>query len=416
SPNRMNRVTTCLLLLACALPSAAVEAQTLTLNSATARMTVNGQQAQLVSPTTHQLPINVTSQTTLALAMTSTNVGAGIILLASPINMSGPVLNVPWGASLDVGTPGLGTIVNVVGVVDGIGFTVNPLLDLFARTNSAGSYTFTGSLSPGFSALADPSIAFQAIMADPTNVPLPLRNTAAADCVFFNGPLVTTYLLGDDDWAAHSLVNPITFCGQARTQIFINSNGFLTFANGQNDWEPDMPKFFNGFRLPMVSGANPGVALAFADLNTSGSGVTGSTYDVAENLVTGNTKVTYRNQLWWGSNFGAGAPAGDFSAEFGLNGPGSVTLDYTNFITDTDPHPLVVGLTNGTNTVGPMSDLSAAGGFVAAIDLGGYSSPAINDSVGELTMTSLWPPTNAMNNPLLVINAVDNGNCNWFIF
>ena len=402
------------LLVAAVLTSQA--AAQLTINDANASLDINGMQPSVVDPANHLIPINVTNVTGLDIHISSgTNINVGVILLASGSSITGPVLTVPWGDSVDIGVlSGAGTLLNVALVTDGVGFSANPLLDPLALTDINGDYDYTGTVSPGLAALADPSVAVQAILQDPTAAPFFFDNTEAGDMNFFSGPAVTSYTLPDDGSVTHNLGIQIDFGGTLYSSVILNSNGFITFGAGSGDFTETMPEFFGGWGFPN----NAGVALAYSDLNQGGTG-SGATYDVLEDPSTGLVECQYNNQNW----FGGSVPAGSFKAIFndiGTVAAGGVIADLTGLIPNpANGNDFIIGVTDGDDSslsgVGTDTDLSdgANTGFVNAIATG-YTSLGTPDSVGELFQSALTGPMGA--NPPAIINFLHLGSFQWFIF
>jgi hypothetical protein len=84
----------------------------------------------------------------------------------------------------------------------------------------------------------------------------------------------TPLAIGDDATVPVTLGRPFSFQGQARNSVFVNSNGSLSFGNGDTDFSPTVPEFLAG--PPRISplwtdldptGAlgNPGVVLVDAN-------------------------------------------------------------------------------------------------------------------------------------------------------
>jgi hypothetical protein len=298
---------------------------------------------------------------------------------------------VPWGGSLDFSAGSA--------LIDGFGMSVGPL-DAFAST------PFSLFLSTGGSGLAAGQCAgtVQCIVTDPTNPIFPLRNSIAIQMC---GDLETVYTLGDDANVQHTLsvANPINFCGGSYTQLYVGSNGVVSFGSGSNDFTETMPDFFNGFG---TIAPNPGVAVCYSDLNNGGTS-SGATYAVIEgpNGVT----VEYRNQNHWAPN----EPAGTFSCTFIDNSWSDTRLDYSGFIPATvGTDNVIIGVSDGDNTVGSDTDLSDGLGTGIANAIGSYASISVlaPDAVGELI------PANTpigFSTCLFFENGAP-GSCDWSIF
>ncbi|HGY89859.1 MAG TPA: hypothetical protein ENK43_01665 [Planctomycetes bacterium] len=203
------------------------------------------------------------------------------------------------------------------------------------------------------------------------------------------GAVITSFALGDDSSMLVNLSVPVTLYGQTFTSLFMNSNGYVTFAQGSPFFSESFPLFFDG----NVTGvANPMVALWFSDLNNGGL-TSGATYDVIEDSMTGTVTCAFNNQNHWAS----GAPAGNFSCTFDpfLFGPGSVTLDYTSFLAgpnSTDNG--IIGVSDGdvsTTALGTDTNLTNGAGTGIASVQGTYISPGPNDSIGEQIPSGIVP-------------------------
>ncbi|HGY90723.1 MAG TPA: hypothetical protein ENK43_06085 [Planctomycetes bacterium] len=278
-------------------------------------------------------------------------------------------LPTPWGGSIDMSA---GEV-----VADGLGLTTGTFLDYLAHT----PFSLAASLSG-----ANPPTAVlgttQAIVTDPTNMPFAFRNTLAIRSTF--GVAETVYTLADDDFVQHTLItaNPIEFCGVSATQFFVNSNGFVTFNAGSNDFSETLGEFFDGWG----SAPNPGVAVAYSDLNRGGL-TSGATYAVRES---GNgVQVEFRDQIHWSSQ----EPAGTFSVTFLDSSFSDTRIDLTGFIpATTATDDIIVGVTDGDASVGIDTDLSDGMGTGISSNIGSYTSPLGGpDSIGELIPANTAP-------------------------
>ncbi len=223
--------------------------------------------------------------------------------------------------------------------------------------------------------MAGPS--FQAIVLDPSaGTAVPFISTAAGQPVFAASSL-TTYALGDDQAAAHTLGGAgISFGGVMQSTLNMGSNGVISFMMGVADYSQTMMEHFNGWN----TSGNSGVSLLYTDLNRQGSGgsITGATCDVLEDLVTGDVTVSYNNQNWWGSM----ENAGNFSASFSST---VCTLDYSGLIGQVSgTSNFIIGVTDGDAATGTDTDVSVAIGGAGLIgSLGTYVSVGNNDSIAE---------------------------------
>ncbi len=387
----------------------AAQAQ-LTINDANASLDINGVQPSVSDPVAHTVAVNTAQPSNLDIHINSgANADAGFALLASGLPITGPQLATSWGDSIDVGGAGLSGV-NLV--MDGIGNTGNPLLDPFAATNGSGDFDLVVT-TPLF--LTGASVAVQAIVSDPTAMPFPFDNTEAGDMVFAVGAVTTSYTLADDGNVQHTLITPINLGGMVFNDVFMNSNGYITFVAGSGDFSETMGEFFNGWNTP----GNAGVALAYSDLNRMGT-MSGATYDVVE-APNGMVECQFNSQNWWGAN---ASSAGNFKAIF--NDPtqpaGTVILDLSGLTPDpTNTDDFIVGVTDGDDAavsgMGTDTDLSDGTntGFTNALAAGGYTSPSGMDSVGELFSSALAGPGGA--NPPATLTFLELGlGFNWFIF
>jgi hypothetical protein len=187
---------------------------------------------------------------------------------------------------------------------------------------------------------------------------------------------ISTFALPNNGFATVSLAIPfgITLYGVAYQQLFVGSNGIITFGNGTNLFVSTTPAFFNGIGgLP-----NPAVAALWANLNLGGT-ASGATYSVIENFCTGEIEVVFANQ-----NYAISASAaGTFRITFGVLGPDSIRFDYSQLLDDPlNADTAVVGISDGL--VGPGNfkvDLATVGGIDAVIP--GYFSPLSQSSIAE---------------------------------
>ena len=173
------------------------------------------------------------------------------------------------------------------------------------------------------------------------------------------GVIFTSATLGDDANQSHALTVPVTYYGTVFSSLFLNSNGYVSFGAGANDFTETEAEFFGGWGVP----PNPGVGAYYSDLNNGGIG-SGATYDVTEDTANQTVIVGFNNQNHWSSN----DPAGSFSVTFGTFGPNSLTQDYTAFIpalTSTDDG--IIGVTDGDVLVG--MDTSHSNGLGTGLGL-----------------------------------------------
>ena len=58
--------------------------------------------------------------------------------------------------------------------------------------------------------------------------------------------------LGDDDFVEVDLPFGFPFCGRIYNSVFVGSNGFVTFGEGDRSWEENLEDFLNG--PPRIAG------------------------------------------------------------------------------------------------------------------------------------------------------------------
>ncbi len=290
-----------------------------------------------------------------------------IILILGTLGCA--TLPTPWGGALDLASGAV--------VVDGVGFSTGTYLDYLGHT----PFSLTAGLS-GASPPASVLGAVQAIVTDPTQAPFPFRNSMAIRGTL--GDVETVYVLGDDDFALHTIsaAAPIEFCGCTHSQFFINSNGFITFGAGSTDFTETMSEFFGGWG----AAPNPGVAVAWTNLNPGGV-QSGATYVVLESA--NGVTVEFRDQTHWSSN----EPAGTFFATFPAGNFSDVSVDLSGFLPATlSTDDVIIGVSDGDPLVGIDTDLSNGMGTGIASNVGVYVSPTGGpDSVGEMIPANTAP-------------------------
>ena len=348
-----------------------------------AKLRLQGQTASVVDPVGHDIPLTVPGNLTLEID-SGANTEQPFILLAKVESPGDPscfapeAITTPFGAgggSIDMTMAGIEVVLN--GFAPGV-------LGLFSKTDSNGLFAISTVAPVG---LVDLRVCFQAIVADPSAAGgmFMLDNTELGS-VLFQGS-ITNLIPGlpDDGFVQHLLNVPISLYGQQHTQLFVGSNGYITFNAGADDFSESLADFFGGLGSnPGTNPPNPAVALYYSDLNNGGSGVTGSTYKIIENLVTNTVEVQFKNQQHWAAN----QPAGDFSVLFS-NDDKRITFDYTNFIpATTAADDGIFGVSNGDPTVGTDTDLSDGFGTGTSAVQGSFVSGASPNSIGELIPTN----------------------------
>lgn len=348
------------------------------------------------SDPSHQITTSANGAIDLSI-VDSTGLNTQFILLAgSSISCSA----IPAGAVL--GQIDLG---GVQLLLDGINSSAS-VLDFMAVT----PFNVGFSLPVAYAGICGP--AFQAVYLDPTAAFF-FRTTDAGQ-ICYQGTKVTTYgaggsTLGDDDFATHAL-DPITpnivFNGVPYSSLTISSNGVVAMVTGTASWTPVMAEFNAGFAPGPTTAANPGVSLLWSDLMRSGTPNGDPTWDVIEDMTNGNVTVVARNQNYWSS----GDPAGDASCMFTVNSGFNhdVTMDYTaTTVGLASADNILIGLTDGDDTVGTDNDLAGSGGWAGQVG-GSYTSAGANDTVGELIA-----PNTALGFTQII--AIDSGVSQWSI-
>ncbi len=198
-----------------------------------AALTVQGENPTAHDPSFHDFFVGVPG--TLSLRVSSGgNSNQPIVLLTSPTNpTTGGVVTVPWGGSLDLGTPAFPFPTDISVVGDGLGFTTNPLWDaLFVTDGGSGgmppAFRFDAGLHPMWVGL---QLALQAIVRDPTMPPFFLDNTDTASV----HPAVTQTVMATTGYDGYQQVPflpgfSFDFHGVTYTDVWVHANGFVTFG------------------------------------------------------------------------------------------------------------------------------------------------------------------------------------------
>ena len=339
-----------------------------------AMMRIDGQTASVVDPVGHCVSVFVPGPFTLEID-SGANANQAFILLAKAQCAGGlpcfvpEATSTPWGGSIDM------TLAGISVVMDGKALTANPIFDPFANTGVAGVFTVPLNAP---AALDGKKICLQAIVCDPTNPPFNLDNTELAGIDFQVPPFINVTCLnaiGDDDFVNVPLTTQsISFYGQIFNSIFINSNGYLSFAGGSSDFTETIADFDGGYAT-----GGPGVSLYQSDLNRGGT-ASGGSYKITEDGGAGTVEVQFLNQNHWSSQ----EPAGDLRAVF--DAPAKrITFDYSNFIpgtTATDDG--IFGVTDGDVATGSLTDLSDGAGTGVSAVKGAFASGFGPDSIAEI--------------------------------
>ena len=201
--------------------------------------------------------------------------------------------------------------------------------------------------------------------------------------------LLTSYSFTNSQSHNLSAGQTINFYGTTYSSFSMSQHGYVTFGAPNSDFSESMPEFFAGWQAAPTVAPNPGVAVAWSDLNNFG---TSPSWEVVEDQLSGTTTVRFLNQTHWDG----GASAGDFSVTFGSMGSGSVGLDHTNFLAEPTPggsnaHDVIIGVTNGDSTTGADIDLSNGLGTGLSGAVGTYLGGSGPESIGELIPVGVQP-------------------------
>lgn len=151
----------------------------------------------------------------------------------------------------------------------------------------------------------------------------------------------TTLALGDDDSAKVSLGFSFPFFGKTYSEVYVNSDGNLTFGAGDEASETrSATRFLTNL---------PRIALLYADLDPSSGGVVSYRKDADDSMT-----ITYKAVPLWGKNV-------THTASVTLTAAGLVTTSYVSV----GGSSYVVGVSQGgAGNSASESDLSAYGGLV----------------------------------------------------
>jgi hypothetical protein len=299
--------------------STLVHAQAFETNGLNAALRVQGVTASVEDPVAHDVAIPIPG--TFFFDVTSGgNPGMGVILLASSVNPVGPQFLTPfWGGSIDVGSflPGPSSIQVVA---DGIALSINPAIDINYRTSVPGVTggpipTYTQSVTLGNSVLCGFRAAIQCIVQDPTNSPIFIDNTEAADCNFEFGQELTL-LTGDDGVVNVQLLpgNSFPFHGVSYTDLWVCGNGLISFGGPTNFSG-------NGFTVDAAgwSTAQPSIAVCMSDW---APGNTGAQDGVFYKEIADRSNGGFDALISWGDTRGLPSGAPGMVGFFGVGGTG----------------------------------------------------------------------------------------------
>lgn len=273
-------------------------------NGPNAALIVQGVSAGVVDPIAHNVPVELPGA--LQIRVTSgTNLAMGLIVLASTADPTGAVFTTPlWGGSIDIGSFAAGPA-SISIFADGIGLSVNPAVDVYYRTAAT---TNVSNPVPAFSqGIAFPTtaacgfrIAMQCVVQDPTNGPIGIDNTEAADLNFVAASRQTLFPTSDG-----FVIVPFRpghtfpFHGANYGGVFVHENGFVTFT-------PNLSSFTGQFIDPATwVGAARSIAAYPIDWFAGAfSAIDGIYYVEADDTTNGG----FRASIGWGDS--RGMPSG----------------------------------------------------------------------------------------------------------
>lgn len=294
-------------------------------NGPNASMTMQGSAPSAQDPIGHNVNVAVPGIFNITID-SGANPLSGIIMLAALTDADGiNHLSVPWGGFVDCGN---GAIPNVILVADGIGFSVNPSVDAFYRTTAPTPLAPASTFTQAFTAsqfICNTNSAWQAIVQDPSNFPLPLDNTECGDA-FFTAGQQFILLTGDDGTVTLPFLpgNTFEFHGVGYTDIWVNGNGYLNFGGFTS-------VNASGFTVDIVSWmtAQPSIAPCQTDWGIGNTGANDGIY---------YSEVGNQVLISWGDTraITSGAPGMAHFADVDTNNQLDVTLDMT---IDTNVNP-----------------------------------------------------------------------------
>jgi len=274
-------------------------------NGPNASMTMQGQVPSAADPAAHN--INVATPGNFVLNIDSgVNPLQGIIMLASLSELTGPQFPTPlWGGSVDVGDSTLGAT-SVLIIADGIGFTVNPFIDAYFRTDAASVILPTNDFLLAYSVnqfFCGGRNAWQAIVQEPANAPIFIDNTEAGDANYTSGQALVL-LTGDDGTVNVPMLggNTFSFHGVTYSDIWVNGNGYANFGGFTTVNAA-------GFVIDTVSflNAEPAIAICTTDWGIGNTGANdGIYYEESVDTVNGGSTML----ISWGDTraIASGAP------------------------------------------------------------------------------------------------------------
>ncbi|MCA9321227.1 MAG: hypothetical protein KDB53_10860, partial [Planctomycetes bacterium] len=241
-------------------------------NGPNAVLTLQGVVPSVADPIDHDVAVQVPGRMEMNIA-TNANLGMPLLLIASPLDPmpGGNVFPVPWGGSVDIGSPGATLPQNVIVIGDGLSLSAGPL-DIFFASNQGSPALgrppeFVLTLAVG-NALGGARLAFQALVQDPSSAPFNLDNTEAVDANFVNGQTVVVNPTASNGAQVPFLAGKtFSFHGVSYSDVWLNSSGFLNFGGGSS-----LPS--GGFTIDAMAftAAEPAIALFMADWDSNFGG------------------------------------------------------------------------------------------------------------------------------------------------
>lgn len=200
-----------------------------------AALTVNGFDASAEDPADHDVNLFVPSILEFRVVSNANPQQPLIFMLSTTDITTTPAFPVPWGGSIDIGTPVAGgppADISIIG--DGI-FGTTGAFDFFMATDGGDAANMippTFSLDASVPATLDGGrLATQFIVADPTNPPFAYDNTQAADMNFEAGQNLILSPAAVGQAPISFLPGKVfNFHGQTFSDVFIASKGFISFG------------------------------------------------------------------------------------------------------------------------------------------------------------------------------------------
>lgn len=369
---------------ALALSAVASTAQFCTVGATVATLRIEGSVPSVAAPASHNVSM---TDGVLNLSITDGGTFRPFILAQDIAGVT------PFGYAAPIGCGALDLAAPSI-VIDGIFFSTGAF-DAFAHTDFSVGVTVaapcTGFVTAGY----------QAICLDVTATPFPYSLTEAGMATQLAGfsttyTSTTTPAVFDDGIVTHVLngancggtaSSTVTFAGTTYTQMFLGSNGMVSFNVGSTDFTATNAEFFAGFRTGVPTTPNAGVAMQWGDYFPSAD--TNDNITVVD-FLNGSLQVQFNDMSHWNS----GANAGSWSVTFDATND-AAQMDFTAYVagTGTDTNR-ITGVTNGlpTGTTQTVLDLSTSTGYVTTVGpesiMENFPAPATCD-LGLITFQHL---------------------------